>query len=147
MVSNHFLLQEIFPTQGSNPGLLHCRQILYHLSYQGKPYSAVDSYSVDGPVDKLPSPLTPTQGHSPPSTTLLALFRFCRPLQILQPLPFVFLSVTASGEPWREPGGRGGGVQTPNLSGHLWLAVLPSKREEAGFSNHCPSTRLPWRLR
>ena len=31
------LLQEIFPTQGSNPGLLHCRQILYHLNYQGSP--------------------------------------------------------------------------------------------------------------
>ena len=29
------LLQEIFPTQGSNPGLLHCRWILYHLSHQG----------------------------------------------------------------------------------------------------------------
>ena len=26
----HFLLQEIFPTQGSNPRLLYCRQILYH---------------------------------------------------------------------------------------------------------------------
>ena len=26
----HFLLQGIFPTQGSNPGLPHCRQILYH---------------------------------------------------------------------------------------------------------------------
>ena len=25
----------IFLTQGSNPGLLHCRQILYHLSHQG----------------------------------------------------------------------------------------------------------------
>ena len=25
----------IFPTQGSNLGLLHCRQILYHLSHQG----------------------------------------------------------------------------------------------------------------
>ena len=25
-----FLLQGIFPTQGSNPGLLHCRRILYH---------------------------------------------------------------------------------------------------------------------
>ena len=25
----------IFPTQGSNPGLLHCRQILYRLSHQG----------------------------------------------------------------------------------------------------------------
>ena len=27
------LLQGIFPTQGSNPGLLHCRRILYHLSF------------------------------------------------------------------------------------------------------------------
>ena len=27
----------IFPTQGLNPGLLHCRQILYCLSYQGSP--------------------------------------------------------------------------------------------------------------
>ena len=31
------LLQGIFPTQGSNPGLLHCRWILYHLSHQGSP--------------------------------------------------------------------------------------------------------------
>ena len=31
----HFLLQRIFPTQGWNPGLLHCRQVLYHLSHQG----------------------------------------------------------------------------------------------------------------
>ena len=31
------LLQEIFPTQGSNPGLPHCSQILYHLSHKGKP--------------------------------------------------------------------------------------------------------------
>ena len=31
----HALLQGIFLTQGSNPGLLHCRQILYHLSHQG----------------------------------------------------------------------------------------------------------------
>ena len=28
------LLQEIFPTQGSNPGLLHCRQIHYQLSHR-----------------------------------------------------------------------------------------------------------------
>ena len=31
------LLQGIFPTQGSNPGLLHCRQILYQLSHWGSP--------------------------------------------------------------------------------------------------------------
>ena len=31
------LLQRIFPTQGSNPGLPHCRQILYQLNYKGSP--------------------------------------------------------------------------------------------------------------
>ena len=31
------LLQGIFPTQGLNPGLPHCRQTLYHLSQQGSP--------------------------------------------------------------------------------------------------------------
>ena len=32
------LLQRIFPTQEANWGLLHCRRILYQLSYQGSPY-------------------------------------------------------------------------------------------------------------
>ena len=36
-VGNHTLLQRIFPTQGSSPGLLHCRQILCQLSHQGSP--------------------------------------------------------------------------------------------------------------
>ena len=36
-VGSPSLLQGIFPIQGSNPGLLHCRQILYQLSYQGSP--------------------------------------------------------------------------------------------------------------
>ena len=36
-VGCHFLLQGIFPTQDSNPGLLHCRQILDRLSYKGSP--------------------------------------------------------------------------------------------------------------
>ena len=31
------LIQEIFPTQGSNPGLLHCRQILSQLSHKRSP--------------------------------------------------------------------------------------------------------------
>ena len=31
-------LQRIFPTQELNRGLLHCRQILYQLSYEGSPY-------------------------------------------------------------------------------------------------------------
>ena len=40
----HFLLQGICPAQGSNPGLPHFRQTLYHLSHQGRPninYSSI----------------------------------------------------------------------------------------------------------
>ena len=36
-VGCHFLLQGIFPTQGSNLGLLDCRQILYQLSHGEAP--------------------------------------------------------------------------------------------------------------
>ena len=36
-VGSRRLLQWIFPTQGSNPDLPHCRQILYSLSHQGSP--------------------------------------------------------------------------------------------------------------
>ena len=37
-VGSHSLLLGIFPTQGSNPGLPHCRQILYRLSHKGSPF-------------------------------------------------------------------------------------------------------------
>ena len=36
-VGSRSLLQGIFPTHGSNPGLLHCRQILYQLNHQRSP--------------------------------------------------------------------------------------------------------------
>ena len=36
-VGCHALLQGIFLTQGSNPGLLNCRWLLYHLGPQGSP--------------------------------------------------------------------------------------------------------------
>ena len=42
-VGCHFLSQGIFPTQGSNPGLSHCRQTPYHLSHQGTPKSSFSS--------------------------------------------------------------------------------------------------------
>ena len=41
-VGCYFLLQGIFPTQELKPGLLHCRQILYQLSYKGIP----DDYNI-----------------------------------------------------------------------------------------------------
>ena len=36
-VGCHAVLQGIFPIQGSNPGVPHCRQILYHLRQQESP--------------------------------------------------------------------------------------------------------------
>ena len=36
-VGFHALLQEFFPTPGSNPSLPYCRRILYHLKHQGSP--------------------------------------------------------------------------------------------------------------
>ena len=48
-VACHFLLQGIFLTQGLNLGLLHCRQILYHLSHQGSPnayYKAINHMAI-----------------------------------------------------------------------------------------------------
>ena len=63
-VGNCSLLQGIFPTQGSNPGLLHCRQILYQLSYQGSLYMYVCMY-------------THTPPHTPPHTHRIFFFSFC----------------------------------------------------------------------
>ena len=51
-VGCHFLLQEIFSTQGLNPDLPHCRQKLYHLSHQGSPLSKVIWLKYMGEVDQ-----------------------------------------------------------------------------------------------
>ena len=45
-VGCHLCLQGIFLTQGSNPGLLHCRRMLYRLSYQGSPSWLLESVKV-----------------------------------------------------------------------------------------------------
>ena len=47
-VGCHALLQGIFPTQGSNSGLLHCGWILYHLSHQGRTLKVLPSPFKDG---------------------------------------------------------------------------------------------------
>ena len=44
-VGCHFLLQGIFPTQGSNPGLPRCRQTLYPLSH----YQCLIKNTAQGP--------------------------------------------------------------------------------------------------
>ena len=91
----HSLLQGIFPTQGSNPGLLHCKQTLYCLSHQGslcpevrvKPLFPLpveqlhpQTYQQQGPLSS-PGPTVPellTQtGMSPICKDTMAVF--CKP--------------------------------------------------------------------
>ena len=43
----YFLLQEIFPTQRLNPGLVRCRQICYHLSYEGSFSQKIQKWSMN----------------------------------------------------------------------------------------------------
>ena len=44
------LLQQIFLIQESTQGLLHCRQILYQLSYKGSPY--IKNMALNRPLEK-----------------------------------------------------------------------------------------------
>ena len=47
-VGCHALLQGIFLMQGSNPGLPHCRRILYQMSHQGSPGLGIRPYYSNG---------------------------------------------------------------------------------------------------
>ena len=66
------LLQGIFPTQGSNRGLLHCRQILYQLSHQADTSRHCENVLLPALLGRKPaersrtaahSVLSPSQGH------------------------------------------------------------------------------------
>ena len=51
-VPRHSFLQGIFPTQGSNWGLLHCRQILYQLSQGGPRKAHIQDDTLGNPMDR-----------------------------------------------------------------------------------------------
>ena len=69
-VGCHFLLLGIFLTQGSNPGLLHCRHILYWLSYEGSP-STINLYAAAAAksLQSCPTLCDPIDG-SPPGSPI-----------------------------------------------------------------------------
>ena len=58
------LLQGIFPTQGSNPGLPHCRQILYHPSHQGSPDKVQNELKLIYILEVRDSRIEHKKGHS-----------------------------------------------------------------------------------
>ena len=94
-VGSRSLPQRISPTQGSNPGLPHCKWIVYHLSHQGSSYVL---YSVRSSClvlsdslwphglqhAKLPSP-SPTLGAY---TNSCPLCRWCHPTSSSSVVPF-----------------------------------------------------------
>ena len=107
----HSLLQQIFPTQGLNPGLPHCRQTLYHLSnlrFQGKPFN-----------------ITVIQAYAPTSNTEEAeVERFYEDLQDLLELTPKKDVLFIIGD-WNAKVGSQG---TPGVTGKFGLGV----RNEAG---------------
>ena len=56
------LLQGIFPTHGSNPGLLHCRQILYCLNHQGSLCKVFTAAAAAKSLQSCPTLCTPVPG-------------------------------------------------------------------------------------
>ena len=106
-MSSHSLIQGIFPTQGSNPGLLHCRWILYQLSHQGSPHPRwLLTFSGLRQEDKDPAP-EPTN----PSSIHTIYHRHDLPL---------------GGSTWRRESCR------PCLKWEFWGPVW-SQGEEVGF--------------
>ena len=61
-VGSLLLLQGIFPTQELNRGSLHCRQILYQLSYQGSPREQYKGSSKKLKLELPYDPGTPIMG-------------------------------------------------------------------------------------
>ena len=101
------LLRGIFPTQGSNQGLPHCRQILYQLSHGGSPFlglglwlgfSSVQSLSrvrlfATPSVAARQAPLSITNSRSSPKLMSIESVMpsshliLCHPLLLLPPIP------------------------------------------------------------
>ena len=64
------LLQGIFPTQESNQGLLHCRRILYQLSYQGNPNISLADHKILALIIQLCQTLYDPMAYSQPGSSV-----------------------------------------------------------------------------
>ena len=100
-VGCHFLLQGIFPTQGENPGLPHCRQTLYYLSHKGELLWWIQFSSVAQSIWLFVTPWIAARQASLSITNSRSLLKLmsiesvipsshlilCRPLLLLPPIP------------------------------------------------------------
>ena len=74
------LLQGILPTQRLNPGLLHCRQIPYHLSHQGSPSHLISVLSSSLPFS-VPTSFPLSLSYTWTDTLVCCRCGWCNPLQ------------------------------------------------------------------
>ena len=119
-VGCHFLIQGIFPTQRSNPGLLHCRQILYRLSYKGSPIFAAPHMWDLVPKPGI-EPETPAlEGHNLNHWTTRDI------PDTKEAIPKSSLSVHCSGKNGKLPLGEKGNSKANfpwrKLTGQFWMA-------------------------
>jgi len=76
-------LQGVFPIQGSNPGLPHCRQIINQLSHQGIPQYKIESLKINKNIwsflwqGKLCAYELSTQGMQEPELLTTPLWVIC----------------------------------------------------------------------
>jgi len=92
----HSLLQRIFPTQGSNLGLAHCRQILYHLVKNGgSPQSVVVlCFRFTEFTEKIITACTPKTRTIPPKNLAASEADFGTGCEVrVRGVPFTFHSV------------------------------------------------------
>ena len=118
------LLQGIFPTQGSNPGLPHCRRILYQLSRRKHFFFHFHSYHWQG------IPCWPDSNQAPCSLLLVGLHCGGRP--DVQPLHTSDLSIPSNHHIHTYPGRQ-------DMSKH-WCSFLQLRAAFLGYASPC---RIP----
>ena len=127
----HFLLQGIFPAQGLDAGLPHCRRILYHLNHQGSPYMYTHTHIYRSLITKLcPTHCNPMES-SPPGSSVHGISQ----ARILEWVAFSFSRGSS------RPRDRTHVSCTPALVGRFFTTEPPGKQpgEEA---NQCLKTKI-----
>ena len=128
----HSLLQGIFLIQGSNPGLLHCRQVLYHLSHRGGQHYRFNF------VKSSKILFCASRWSQDPTPSVHCCFLATPPLS-LQPLPSLISNSGPQGRSWRQKA-----VSCTEENSHirrLWCPGAP--QAPAGFQWEWPL----WQMR
>ena len=134
----HALLQGVFLTQGSNPGLPHCRQFLYHLSHQGSPKVVKDA-TLSRIAERRTHPAPQTPAHNTLSSPALPSYR---PAQRTRHRPGT--NGALRGKCWEKelPGAHVGG-QSYRSHGVLQVLVPILRRGTLRLGQRWPSLDLP----